>query len=113
MQRIWMRVWIRPLLLLGLGLLAYLFAAVLVPIELSEVAMLSEVVTLSENVAPIVFVAFLLWATGALMYRYWQVKRWQVGRANGCGRCGGPTIAKWVDHSVYAYCLHCERTTRI
>jgi hypothetical protein len=87
--------------------------SVFIPYKLGQVEMLQQVAGVFASTGEWVSIGMLAWAMGDLLIRCWHYRQWELGRVQGCPRCGGPTLPQWERHRPVGFCLSCGRKSRL
>jgi hypothetical protein len=103
----------RPVAFVLLALAVLFTFSVFIPYKLGEVEMLLQVAELFASTGEWVSIGMLAWAMGDFLVRCWHYRQWELGKAQGCLRCGGPTLPRWDRRRSIGFCLLCGQKSRL
>jgi hypothetical protein len=87
--------------------------SVFIPYKLGQVEMLKQVAGVFASTGEWVSICMLAWAMVDLLIRCWHYRQWELGRVQGCPRCGGPMLPQWERQRPVSFCLSCGRKSRL
>jgi len=106
-ERMIIRLFQWPVVVLLLTLLSYWFLGDLVPSRFASSAYLSALGEESVRVASSVLAIGLLVVVVSAMYQGFRLWNWSLGNGEICGHCGGMVTLKDGRYGPYTQCLAC------
>jgi hypothetical protein len=104
-----LKLYLRPLAVLLIGVIIWVFLGVFIPAQMSGVVALSALVAGAIKLSSLVLLGSVLIATLLALYQIYILWQWERGATNCCFNCGGIVSQKYGRYGPYLHCLACGK----